>query len=95
MKRILLLAMLVVLGVTNANAQTKKAKKSKKAVAAKVEAQNYHKLMVLVWFSKMKLLITELFLTMLMVKNLFLTNNGNKPLIIETYSRFMWLYCTN
>lgn len=85
MKRILLLAMLVVLGVTNANAQTKKAKKSKKAVAAKVEAPKLPQVdgagMV---FENETIDYGTIPHNADGKREFVLTNNGNKPLIIES-----------
>jgi len=86
MKKVLLLAMLVVFSVTAANAQTKtKTKKSKKAVAAKVEAPKLPAVegagMV---FENETIDYGTIPHNADGKREFVFTNNGNKPLIIES-----------
>jgi len=86
MKRILLLAMLVVFGVTTSNAQTKsKAKKAAKAVAAKVETPKTPVVegagMV---FENETIDYGTVPHNADGKREFVFTNNGNKPLIIES-----------
>ena len=84
MKKILLVAMLVVLGATTANAQTK-TKKTKKATAAKVEAPKLPAVegagMV---FENETIDYGTIPHNADGKREFVFTNNGNKPLVIES-----------
>ncbi len=82
MKKILLVAMLVVFGVTASNAQTKsKAKKAKKAVAAKIETPKVDGAGMV--FENETIDYGNIPHNADGQREFVFTNNGNKPLVIE------------